>query len=279
MSSRQVVLILDFGSQYDAAHRAARPREQGLLRDSPGTLRSMRSARRPARHHPLGRPVERLRRERAARATRGSSSSACPCSASATAMQLMAHLLGGKVERASEARVRPREASTVEQPRGHLPPLRDGESIDVWMSHGDRVDGAAARAFARSAATRQRAALPRSRTPSASCTASSSIPRSCTRRAARSVLASVPLRRRGARARLDAGLVHRRRDRGSSASRCGPNERAICGLSGGVDSSVAAVLCHKAHRRSAHVHLRRQRHAAAGRVRAGRQHVPRRRST
>jgi GMP synthase (glutamine-hydrolysing) len=26
----------------------------------------------------------------------------------------------------------------------------------------------------------------------------------------------------------------------------GPNERAICGLSGGVDSSVAAILCHKA---------------------------------
>src|SRR5205823_1841180 len=26
----------------------------------------------------------------------------------------------------------------------------------------------------------------------------------------------------------------------------GPHERAICGLSGGVDSSVAAVLCHRA---------------------------------
>jgi GMP synthase (glutamine-hydrolysing) len=30
------------------------------------------------------------------------------------------------------------------------------------------------------------------------------------------------------------------------AARVGPNERAICGLSGGVDSSVAAVLCHRA---------------------------------
>jgi GMP synthase (glutamine-hydrolysing) len=29
-------------------------------------------------------------------------------------------------------------------------------------------------------------------------------------------------------------------------AKVGPNERAVCGLSGGVDSSVAAILCHKA---------------------------------
>ena len=45
------------------------------------------------------------------------------------------------------------------------------------------------------------------------------------------------------------------------------NARVICGLSGGVDSSVAAVLCHRALGRSPGLHLRRQRPAARRRVR------------
>ena len=42
---------------------------------------------------------------------------------------------------------------------------------------------------------------------------------------------------------------------------------AICGLSGGVDSSVAAVLVCARYRRPADLHLRQQRRAAQGRVR------------
>ncbi|MDC4223249.1 MAG: hypothetical protein MPW15_03125 [Candidatus Manganitrophus sp.] len=45
--------------------------------------------------------------------------------------------------------------------------------------------------------------------------------------------------------------------------------QAICGLSGGVDSSVAAVLVQRGDRRSAHLRLRRQRPAAEGRGEAG----------
>ena len=41
--------------------------------------------------------------------------------------------------------------------------------------------------------------------------------------------------------------------------------RVVCGLSGGVDSTVAALLIHQADRRSADVHLRRQRRDAARR--------------
>ena len=44
---------------------------------------------------------------------------------------------------------------------------------------------------------------------------------------------------------------------------------AICGLSGGVDSSVAAVLVAQRHRRPAHLHLRQQRRPAQERVPQG----------
>jgi GMP synthase (glutamine-hydrolysing) len=48
------------------------------------------------------------------------------------------------------------------------------------------------------------------------------------------------------------------------------NERVILGLSGGVDSSVAAALLHKqSNRRSTHLHLRQQRPAARQRRRHG----------
>ena len=60
------------------------------------------------------------------------------------------------------------------------------------------------------------------------------------------ILARVPLRRRGPRADVDAGRRSPRRRSPRCARRSAPTEHVICGLSGGVDSSVAAVLCHQA---------------------------------
>ena len=53
--------------------------------------------------------------------------------------------------------------------------------------------------------------------------------------------------------------------------------RVICGLSGGVDSAVAAALVQRAVGRPAHVRVRRPRPAARGRGRAGRARLRRRR--
>ena len=50
--------------------------------------------------------------------------------------------------------------------------------------------------------------------------------------------------------------------------------KVICGLSGGVDSSVAAVLIHEADRRPAHLHLRRYRLDARRRIRRSGEPVP-----
>ena len=51
--------------------------------------------------------------------------------------------------------------------------------------------------------------------------------------------------------------------------------RVICGLSGGVDSSVCAALLLEGDRPAGRLHLRRQRPAAAGRGRGGPPDVPR----
>ena len=77
--------------------------------------------------------------------------------------------------------------------------------------------------------------------------------------------------------RLPADLDHgrlRRRGGGRHPPRRSARGRAICGLSGGVDSSVAAALVHRAIGDRLDLHLRRQRPAAGGRGGAGRVAVP-----
>jgi GMP synthase (glutamine-hydrolysing) len=53
-------------------------------------------------------------------------------------VQLMAHLLGGKVER-SDQREYGAAVVRIEKPQGVFERFDAGEDIDVWMSHGDRI--------------------------------------------------------------------------------------------------------------------------------------------
>ena len=157
-------------------------------------------------------------------------------------LQLIAHVLGGKVERA-EAREYGAAKVSVERPAGILSGFASGESLDVWMSHGDRI-----------------AAIP----PGFEVLG---------------VSENTPFCAVGDATRKIYGLqfhpevVHT--SRGSDIlgaflfdvcgleptwtpgswvdeaiadvqRRVGADEHAVCGLSGGVDSSVAAMLCHKA---------------------------------
>jgi GMP synthase (glutamine-hydrolysing) len=158
-------------------------------------------------------------------------------------LQLTAFLLGGKVERSGEGGEYGRAKVKVERAIGVLGRLTAGEEIEVWMSHGDRLEALPA-GFEAIGTTK-------------------GSPLCAVANTARRIygiqfhpeVAHTP---RG-REILDAFLFD---VAGLSATwtaasfvedavaavqaKVGPHDGAILGLSGGVDSSVAAVLCQRA---------------------------------
>lgn len=156
--------------------------------------------------------------------------------------QLMAHQMGGKVEKGSSHEYG-RAELTVEEPTGILSAFAKGEKIQVWMSHGDHISSVPP------------GFIKLGQSPNA--------PFCCIARPEKKQygiqfhpeVAHTPRGAELLRAFLFdvAGLVPDWTP-GSFVeeaiekirSQVGPDEKVICGLSGGVDSSVAAVLCHKA---------------------------------
>ena len=157
-------------------------------------------------------------------------------------MQLTSHLLGGKVERGAEgeygpALVRVTRAASV------FARLNDGDVVDVWMSHGDKV-----------------VELPPgfSTLGTTDTTPFAAIADDERRIYGLQFHPEVAHTRRG-KDLLDAFLfdVCGLEPTWTPASfvdesieairqKVGPDASAVCGLSGGVDSSVAAILCHRA---------------------------------
>jgi len=157
-------------------------------------------------------------------------------------LQLIAHVLGGRVERASaheygHARV------VVERPEGIFHRFAKREALDVWMSHGDRI-----------------AALPpgfqtigvSGNTPfCAAGHAGKNIygvqfhPEVAHTPRGAEMIAAFLFDVAGLSPTWTAGAFTEEAV-GAIRSRVSPEEHAICGLSGGVDSAVAAVLCHRA---------------------------------
>ncbi|HEX7665420.1 MAG TPA: glutamine-hydrolyzing GMP synthase [Polyangiaceae bacterium] len=157
-------------------------------------------------------------------------------------LQLIAHLLGGKVARA-EAREYGAAKVRIDHAEGVLARFTNGDEIDVWMSHGDRIE-----------------ALP----PGFKKLGSSGNTPDC-------VVGNEAKKIYGLQ--FHPEVVHTPRGKdvlegflfdvaGLAPSwtpeswveeaiarikgQVGDKEHAICGLSGGVDSSVAALLCHRA---------------------------------
>jgi GMP synthase (glutamine-hydrolysing) len=156
--------------------------------------------------------------------------------------QLMAQQLGGKVESSDKREYGPAEVSVAESV-GILAPFKKGESFSVWMSHGDRLT-ALPKGFRRigSSEHAEYAAIadPERRFygiqfhPEVAHT-----PRGI--ELIRAFLFDVA----GLSPTFTPGSFV---DEAVAAieAKVAPNERVICGLSGGVDSSVAAVLCQRA---------------------------------
>jgi GMP synthase (glutamine-hydrolysing) len=157
-------------------------------------------------------------------------------------VQLMAHLLGGHVEHAEAREYGPAEVR-IDDPAGIFFGFAAGENINVWMSHGDRI-----------------ATLP---TGFRSIGTSANTPLCAIANHAKKIygiqfhpeVAHTPRGGEILRSFLFdvAGLEPTFTPKSFSeqairavSERIGPTDRAICGLSGGVDSSVAAALCHHA---------------------------------
>ena len=157
--------------------------------------------------------------------------------------QAMAHQLGGKVEGGHHREFGRAVVEVTEDSAAVRGRLGDGRAHQVWMSHGDRVT-ALPPGFQRRRHVGERALRGDRRREARNSTASSSTPRSCTRRDGAKLLRNFVRKIAGlagdwTMARLpDEAIATIREQVGKG--------RVICGLSGGVDSSVAAVLIHEA---------------------------------
>jgi GMP synthase (glutamine-hydrolysing) len=157
-------------------------------------------------------------------------------------MQLLAHAHGGKVE-ASDAGEYGRTTIAIEEPIGLFHGFEKGEEIDVWMSHGDSVSQAP-EGFERIASTHNGLLAAMADTernffglqfhPEVSHTEQGEL-----------LLENFAFHVCGCKDDwnmsnfLDSHLEQIR-------AQVGDDERVICGLSGGVDSSVVAAMLHKA---------------------------------
>lgn len=239
---RSFVLILDFGSQYTQLI-ARRVREQRVYCEiHPCTISMEQVAELAPQAVILSGGPASVFAEGSPTVAPGVFDLGVPVLGICYGMQLLSHLLGGKVERADEreyghAKVR------VTRAEGIFDAFLAGEELDVWMSHGDRV-----------------IELPAGfeiigRTSNAPFAAVGNLERRIFGVQFHPEVVHSPRGVEMLRAFLfDVGKLTPDWTPGSFIEesihsireQIGPEARAICGLSGGVDSSVAAVLVARA---------------------------------
>src|SRR6187551_434462 len=242
MESRQSVLILDYGSQYTQLI-ARRIRESSVYCEiHPGTI-SVDKIRAIAPNAIIlsGGPQSVYGAD-APKSDPALFDLGLPVLGICYGEQLMAHQLGGKVEPSDEREYGPAELE-VGEAVGILGSFKAGEKLNVWMSHGDRLTQ-----------------LPPGFRPIGK---SGNAPLAAIADSARKLygiqfhpeVAHTPRGLEILKSFLfDVAGMSPSWTPGSFVDEAiakikeqvPDNARVICGLSGGVDSSVAAVLCHRA---------------------------------
>ncbi len=242
MSNRQTVLILDYGAQYTQLI-ARRVRESHVYCEI----------------HPYNTPLTKIR-EIAPRAIILSGGPQSVYAADAPKSdpglfglnlptlgicygeQLMALQLGGKVEPSQEREYGPAELA-VNEATGIFAPFQQGERMSVWMSHGDRLTALPPgfRAIGQSA----NAPLAAIAHPDRKLYGIQFHPEVAHTPRGAELLRAFLFDVAGCEPSWTPGSFVDEAVQ-AIAAQVSSDERAICGLGGGVDSSVAAILCHRA---------------------------------
>jgi GMP synthase (glutamine-hydrolysing) len=245
--AREIVLILDYGSQYTQLI-ARRVREQRVYCEihpctiaAPGEALAKVKALGPRAIILSGGPAS-VYGEGAPQVDPALFELGVPILGICYGLQLTAHVLGGKVARAEAREYGPAEVR-VEKTEGIFHRFAGGDQVNVWMSHGDRIE-----------------AMPSGFTvlgtsPNTPFCAVADPDRKIFGLQFHPEVVHTP---RGAEiigaflfdvAHLEPSWTPGSFVEESIAAvgkQVGPEGHAICGLSGGVDSTVAAVLCHRA---------------------------------
>ncbi len=139
MAASDLVLIVDFGSQYTQLI-ARRIRESRVYCEivSCTTPLDQILARKPRALVLSGGPSS-VYAEDAPPFDPALLQSGLPTLGICYGVQILAHRGGGHVARADRREYGPAEV-TVENPVGVFAPFKQGEALQVWMSHGDRIE-------------------------------------------------------------------------------------------------------------------------------------------
>ncbi|MFO0566849.1 MAG: glutamine-hydrolyzing GMP synthase [Polyangiaceae bacterium] len=242
MSSRSSVLILDYGSQYTQLI-ARRIRESSVYCEiQPGTI-SLDAIRKIApKAIILSGGPQSVYAADSPKSDKGLFELGVPMLGICYGEQLMAHQLGGKVEPSSHREYGPAKV-VVRENVGIFAPFQPGEELGVWMSHGDRLT-ALPPGF-RPLGESENAPLAAIANPDKKLYAIQFHPEVAHTPRGVELLRAFLFEVVGLEPTWTPGSFVDEAV-ASVAARVAPDERVICGLSGGVDSSVAAVLCHKA---------------------------------
>ncbi len=239
---RKPVLILDFGAQYTQLI-ARRIREQRVYCEiHPCTMSLAEIRALDAQAIVLSGGPQSVYEEGAPTVDAGVFELGLPVLGICYGMQLVCHLLGGKVERADKREYGPARIQ-IEHGEGVFDGFKGGEHVDVWMSHGDSVRALPPgfRAIATTGSTPFAAAFSAER--NIACVQFHPEVNHTSR--GEEMLSAFLFHMAGCAPTWTPGSFAEDAVQKIRAQ-IAETGHAVCGLSGGVDSSVAAVLVSKA---------------------------------